>query len=105
MDNFKVIYKILKLLDKHKGDESFDYELISAKAMGMDVPAWEQVMIELQDNGYIRGLVYTQNLSDKFPHIIEPIHPRITLQGMEYLANNSMMKKAVEALRLIGDFT
>ena len=30
MDNFNAIYKILKLLDKHKGDEEFDYELISA---------------------------------------------------------------------------
>ena len=32
MDNFNAIYKILKLLDKHKGDEEFDYELISAKS-------------------------------------------------------------------------
>ena len=27
MDNFNAIYKILKLLDKHKGNEEFDYEL------------------------------------------------------------------------------
>jgi hypothetical protein len=104
MDNFNAIYKILKLLDKHKGDEEFDYELISAKAMKMKVSEWEQIMIELQMNGFIRGLVYTQDLTNKFPHIVEPIHPQITLKGMEYLANNSFMKKAAEALKMVGDF-
>lgn len=104
MDNFNAIYKILKLLDKHKGDEEFDYELISAKAMKMKVSDWEQIMIELQMNGFIRGLVYTQDLMNKFPHIVEPIHPQITLKGMEYLANNSFMKKAAEALKMVGDF-
>lgn len=104
MDNFNAIYKILKLLDKHKGDEEFDYELISAKAMKIKVSDWEQIMIELQMNGFIRGLVYTQDLTNKFPHIVEPIHPQITLKGMEYLANNSFMKKAAEALKMVGDF-
>lgn len=104
MDNFNAIYKILKLLDKHKGDEEFDYELISAKEMKMKVSDWEQIMIELQMNGFIRGLVYTQDLTNKFPHIVEPIHPQITLKGMEYLANNSFMKKAAEALKMVGDF-
>lgn len=104
MDNFNAIYKILKLLDKHKGDEDFDYELISAKAMKMKVSDWEQIMIELQMNGFIRGLVYTQDLTNKFPHIVEPIHPQITLKGMEYLANNSFMKKAAEALKMVGEF-
>lgn len=104
MDNFNAIYKILKLLDKYKGDEDFDYELISAKAMKMKVSDWEQIMIELQMNGFIRGLVYTQDLTNKFPHIVEPIHPQITLKGMEYLANNSFMKKAAEALKMVGEF-
>ena len=104
MDNFNAIYKILKLLDKHKGDEEFDYELISAKAMKMKVSDWEQIMIELQMNGFIRGLVYTHDLTNMFPHIVEPIHPQITLKGMEYLANNSFMKKAAEAVKMGGDF-
>lgn len=32
VNNFQVIYKILRLLDKHKCDEAFDYAEISAKA-------------------------------------------------------------------------
>ncbi len=103
MNNFYVIYKILYNLDKYKGDEAFDYRSISPEAMGISFTTWEQLMIELQANGYIRGLVYTKTLSDKFPHIIEPIEVQITLRGMEYLEDNSMMAKAKEALRLAGD--
>lgn len=94
MKDFQIIYKILSLLDKHKGDESFDYSQISADAMKTGYNDWEQIMIEMQENGFIRGIVYTRSLSDKFPHICEPICPSITLKGMEYLAENNMMSKA-----------
>ena len=103
MDNFKVIYKILAVLNKYKG-QNFDLELISASAMKIDFPAWEQIMIELQENGYIKGLQYQQTLSDRYPHITEPISPRITLQGMAYLSENSMMSKAEKALHMLGEF-
>ena len=103
MTDFKIIYKILRLLDKHKGDESFEYESISAQSMKISYVEWEQMMIELQANGYIRGIVYTQTLSDKFPHIVEPIRPQITLKGMEYLETNGTMAKAKELLRMAGD--
>lgn len=103
MDNFKIIYKILKTLDKYKGNEDFDVYLISAEKLKVEYSAWEQLLIELKNNGYIDGIVITQEITDKFPHIAEPIQPRITLKGMEYLANNTFMKKAADALRLVGD--
>jgi len=101
--NFSIVYKILKVLDRWKGNEQFDVSLISAQAMKIDYPAWEQIMIELQRNGYIDGIVYSQTMSDSFPHIHEPICPRITLRGMEYLEENNLMKKAEEALKLVGE--
>ena len=42
-------------------------------------------------------------MDEKFKHIIEPINPSITLRGMEYLASNSFMAKAREALKVVGD--
>ena len=33
MNDYKIMCKILRLLDKHKGDEDFDYALISASAI------------------------------------------------------------------------
>lgn len=97
MDNFKLIYKILKILDRYKGREDFDPSLVSAQALHCDFACWESIMIELQNAGYIRGLVCTP------AHIVEPIHPAITLKGMEYLAENGMLAKAREALKLVGE--
>lgn len=94
MDNFKAIYRILKTLDRYKGDEAFDNQLISASALKLPFSAWEQLMIELQRGGYIDGIAVTQGLRDKFPHICAPVRPRITLKGMEYLK---------EAPQLIGE--
>lgn len=103
MDNFKLIYKILKILDKYKGREDFDPSLVSAQALHSDFACWESIMIELQNEGYIRGLVCTQTQANMYSHIVEPIHPAITLKGMKYLAENGMMAKAKEALKLVGD--
>lgn len=104
MSDFKLIYKILALLDKHKGDEAFEYEQISAERLKTTYANWEQIMIELQENGLIRGLVYAHDLTNKFPHLVEPIRPVITLKGMEFLENNGTLSKAKEALKMLGDF-
>lgn len=103
MDNFKAIYKILCVLDRHKGDEAFDDSSISADTLKIAYTDWEQLLIELQRNGYIDGVVYTKTMSEKFPHIVEPVCPRITLKGMEYLSENTFMKKAAATLRGIKE--
>lgn len=103
MNDFKAIYKILATLDKHKGDESFDIALISPERLKIGFNEWEQLLIELAENNYIKGIVYTQTLSDSFPHITQPIKPRITLDGMMFLKENGLMAKAKELLHLAGD--
>lgn len=102
--DYQTIYKILRTLQKWRGRESFDLSLISAKQMKLEHPDWEQLMIELQEGGYIKGLVYSQGLTDKFPHISEPITPRITMEGIAFLEENSRMAKAAEVLKTIGEF-
>lgn len=103
-ENFKVMYRILKTLDRYKGDEDFDMRSISAETLGVSESVWEQLMIEFARAGYIDGVRYTQTLSDKFPHIAYPITPRITLRGMEYLEENSLMKKAAAVAKGLVDF-
>lgn len=103
--NFEVIYKILRHLDRFNGDDEINMEVISPVALGISESKWEQLLIELQINGYIRGLVYTQNINDAFPHIVEPIRPRITLKGMEYLEENGMMKRVAKFLKGVKEST
>lgn len=104
MKDYKVIYKILKTLDRYAGNEGFDYELISAKHMKIAYEKWEQLIILLQKDGFLDGIAYTQTLSDKFPHITGSIKPYITLKGIDFIENNSAMQKIKEDLKLIGEF-
>lgn len=103
MDNFKIIYKILKELEKNMGNENFRIETISAEKLKISFEKWEQLLILMQDDGYIKGLVLAKNVGDMYRHIAEPIRPQITIKGLEYLAENSFMAKAKEALKMAGE--
>ena len=99
MDNFKIIYRILRYLEQALDYAEFDPSPISHTALGITRERWEQLMIMLQDSGYINGIVYVRTLSSDQAHITEPIRPNITLKGLEYLAENSLMKKAGDLLK------
>lgn len=55
MDNFKVMYKILRELEKNMGNEDFDIKNISAEKLKIEFNKWEQILILMQDDGYIKG--------------------------------------------------
>ena len=103
MNNFKIIYRILKELEKNMGNEKFCIESISAEKMKISFEKWEQLLILMQDDGYIKGLVLAKEMGEMYRHIAEPIKPQITIRGLEYLAENSLMAKAKEALRMAGE--
>ena len=96
MDNFSIIYKILKALEKALDYEEFDKEIISHEKYGISYRRWERIMIMLAKEGYVDGIIFNYCVTDYGPRIAEPIHPVITLKGLEYLSENSMMKKAAE---------
>ncbi len=103
MDNFKIIYRILRYLEQALDCEELDPAPISHTALGITRERWEQLLIMLQESGYIDGIVCVRTMSSDRAHITEPIHPRITLKGLEYLAENSLMKKAGDLLRGVID--
>lgn len=103
MDNFKVIYNILKYLEASLDCEEFDPDAVSPFKLGITRERLEQLLIMMQDDGYIRGIVCTQALGDSRRHICEPITPEITIKGLEYLAENNWMKKATNLVKGIKD--
>ena len=103
MDNFKAIYKILRELEKNMGNDNFNTNCISAEKLNLSFGRWEQLLILMQEEGYIKGLVLTRSLESPLKHISEPIFPQITIKGLEYLAENSFMSKAKEALKMAGE--
>ena len=105
MDNFKIIYRILKYLESCMDYEEPDFGAISAERLNISKERWEQLLFMLTDNKYIDGVIFSQSLSDMRPKLCMPMAPRITLKGLEYLAENSLMQKAYNLMKGIKDIT
>lgn len=103
MDNFKLIYQILKHLEIHLGEEDLEIDKISHEQLGVSFIRWEALLRMMQEDGYIKGLVYEQTMSDSSPHVVMPIRPKITIKGLEYLSENSMMKKVGDTLKKVKE--
>lgn len=103
MGNMKIIYQILKALDKSLDFEELNPDCISADRLNVSYERWEQLLIMLYESGYIDGLIVTKGFADCKPHITKPIQPRITLKGLEYLENNSTMAKIEKAVKGIAE--
>lgn len=99
MDNFKVIYKILKHLEAQLDFEYNDNEAISSERLGVSKERREQLIIMLADSGYVTGVTIVQSLTDGKRHLAEPVSPSITLKGLEYLSENGTMKKVEDFLK------
>lgn len=102
MDNFKVIYRILKTLERYMDYEEFDNSLLSADTLGISENRWAQIMEMLITGGYVQGVRSVKYDGQVIPRIIL-IAPRITLKGLEYLEENSLMKKAGNLAKGISD--
>lgn len=80
MDNFTVIYKILKALEQAMDYDEFDIKQISHTRLNISYPRCEKILIMLAKSGYIEGVICDQCSGDYYPHIEEPIAPVITLK-------------------------
>lgn len=103
MDNFAIIYKILKELEKALDYDEFDVSRISSERLGISGQRWERIMIMLAKSGYVEGIIYDQCMEDYSLRVCQPIQPVITLKGLEYLAENTLMKKAANIAKGIKE--
>ncbi|MCI8514113.1 MAG: hypothetical protein HFI93_05725 [Lachnospiraceae bacterium] len=93
MDNFKIIYRILQELEKNIGKEDFSIQIFSPEVLEIPYGQWEQLLILMQEEGYIKGLVIEKAFEDTFQHITEPIKPGITIKGLKYLEENKPVEE------------
>lgn len=92
MDNFKIIYKILKVLESALDDEQFDLNKISHNELNVGITRWTHLMQMLYEDGLISGISVVYPLSKYIPQIrLSDVH--VTLKGLEYLETNFIMKK------------
>ena len=92
MDNFRIIYKILKILEQSLDIEVFDWKLLDKEALGLSEPRWRRLMYMLSKEGYVNGIESYYSVGRTLPTVYFT-NPEITLKGMEYLANHPIMER------------
>lgn len=98
MKEFQIIYKILKILQKSMDLEEFDKESLSPERLGISEPKWCRLMAMLINEGYISGAETWNSMDQSYPRVAL-VRPEITLRGLEYLEENSMMKKIADTAK------
>lgn len=102
---FKTIYTLLNRLEKALDYEEKDFnaeEQIGHKALRITETRWRSYIEMLNQAGYISGVI-TKSFTDGTSYLdISSI--RITLQGLQYLAENTMMIRVFNTLKEAKSF-
>lgn len=102
MDDFRIIYRILRILQKSMDCEEFDCDQLSAEQLKLSEPRWSRIMAMLVHEGYITGVETWNSMSCGYPRVALT-RPEVTLKGLEYLEDNSLMKRAADLAKGIKD--
>lgn len=103
-ENFKIIYEILKKLEKGMDLPEFDSSVLSHNSLEISKPKWCRIMKMLYDSGYITGVSVWLSYDCSYPKV-ELTRPEITLKGLEYLQENSIMQRLFKTAKGIKDIT
>lgn len=90
-DNFKCIYKILKTLEKAMDCPEFDILQISWQKLEISKERWARYIEMMVDSGYIKGVRIYKDITEEL--CVEDNGIKITLKGLEYLTENSIMQR------------
>lgn len=101
MDNFKAVYRILSTLEKAMDLPEFDISQISADVLGVSEQRWARYLEMMADVGYIKGVRIQSAISSDL--MVEADDIRITLKGLEYLQENSVMQRIYKAAKGVKD--
>lgn len=103
--NFKAIYKILKILESSMDCEMLDIERLRPDVLGITEQRKNAILVMLVNEGFINGLQVHQSIGDTISTISDLSKVKITLKGIEYLEENSLMKKVANIAKGIVDIT
>lgn len=102
MEVYVAIYKILKHLEKSLDFEKPDHTPIEAESLKISDSKWSWIMKMLVDDGDIKGVLVINRPGISYP-FVKLANPTITLKGIEYLKENSLMKKASDLAKGIAE--
>ncbi len=102
MNNFNIIYKILKALEYSMDYDEFDTEAVSAERLKISERRLIEIWAMLVHEGYVSGVSVKYGAQGDI--VVSAGRPRITLRGLEYLSENSLMNRAMNLAKgiLVG---
>ncbi len=103
MDNFKAVYKILSQLEKDMDKPEPDIEKIDHEALCVSEMRWLRYIEMMSDVGYIKGACIVRDITGDMNCDCSGM--RITLKGLEYLQENSIMRKFYNAAKGFKEIT
>lgn len=103
MDNFAAVYKILHALEACMDLEKANIDMFSAQKLGVSQPRWNKYIEMMHDVGYIKGVEINEFVTGEKEIDCEDI--QITLKGLEYLQENSIMRKIYKAAKGVKEIT
>lgn len=99
-DMHVVIFRILSYLyDRMKNGEEPLLSDYDAAACGIPQAYWVQIMSELVEHGFVSGISISRVTTGD---TVNCAKPRVTLDGVQFLMENSMMNKAAKILSEYG---
>lgn len=104
-DYFAIVYKILQYLyDCMVNGRPVDVMDIrwDSAAMNISKEYWEDVIRNIFEDGYIKGVILVPRIGNDKPGI-KFRGLGITTKGVEYLQDNSKMAKAASCIRTVAD--
>ena len=100
-DNFKIIYKILSQLERDMDKPRVDIDAISYEILCITENRWLNIVEMLYRDGYIIGVTINKEIDGIKNYNCDDM--AITIKGLEFLKNNSLMQKAYKTVKGITE--
>ena len=97
MNNFTIIYKILRKLETAMGLDEFSLDSFDLVSLQCSQLQFVRILEMLKDRGYIDGVSIKRSVDGDMS--ISDTGIRITLSGLEYLHTNDLILKAADAAK------
>lgn len=105
MEDFRIIYRLLQAIIAYEKAEERTLDFFLPERLKTSAENRDRLLVKLVRAGYVDGV----RVADDINNLTQPVvlwsasAPSITIRGMEYLEENSMMRKAAAVARGIRD--
>lgn len=99
--SYSIIWKILNILDLYLDFEKPPLAELKAENFKISETRFRNYLLMLQNAGYIEGVFYGKKFIHEKPEV-DVSEIKITLKGIEFLIENSMMNKIAKTAKDAG---